>query len=154
MPHLLLALSMLLLLPLRAIPVCAAEVYRWTDEQGRVHFSDRAPQDGTIEASAVAVPVAPAQPDPEMQRERERSRKLLEVWDTERQQRLESEQQASAAAEQRAQRCALLLAHLEETQRSRYLYRASPEGEQEILDDAGRAAYQQQLQTLVDTQCR
>lgn len=38
-----------LIVGLSVIPPVGAEVYRWTDENGKVHFGDRAPQNAPVE---------------------------------------------------------------------------------------------------------
>jgi glutaredoxin len=48
----------LLLMALLAFSVAAQEVYKWTDDQGVVHFSDRKPADAP--AHAVQLEAAPA----------------------------------------------------------------------------------------------
>ena len=40
----------LLLMALLAFSVSAQEVYKWTDDQGVVHFSDRKPADAPAQA--------------------------------------------------------------------------------------------------------
>jgi hypothetical protein len=42
------AARLLLLMPggLFSLPVCP-QLYKWTDEQGRIHYSDKAPAKGT-----------------------------------------------------------------------------------------------------------
>ena len=48
----------LILLCLLAVPVSAAEMYRWVDKDGRVHFSDKPPPDA-VNSNKVTVKEAP-----------------------------------------------------------------------------------------------
>ena len=133
--------------------ISAAQVYRWTDAEGRVHFSDRAPVDTPEDIREIDVPVTPVSPDPELQLQRERGRKLLEVWGAERRQRGQAEQAARASAQQHAQDCADLRAYLEEIQRARYLVRSDDTGQKAALDETERTSYEQQLSELLATHC-
>ncbi len=72
----------LLLMPLLAFSLSAQEVYKWTDDQGVVHFSDRKPADApahtvqleaapaTASASAAPAPVQSAPDEPAATRKR------------------------------------------------------------------------------------
>ncbi|TDM06851.1 MAG: hypothetical protein C4K60_14590 [Ideonella sp. MAG2] len=52
-------LLLLSLLPLAMLSVQAGELYRWTDAQGKVHFSDKPPKTGAGTAQRVEVNVPP-----------------------------------------------------------------------------------------------
>ena len=67
--------STLLLVLTVAAP--AAGVYRWIDERGRVHYTDRPPNPDT-EAKRMTIAPAPGV-DPELSARRERQRRLLEA---------------------------------------------------------------------------
>jgi len=58
-----------LLLALAALPA-QAQIYKWTDANGTVHYSDQ-PQEGQ-KTSALAAPAAPSSPSQDNWRERER----------------------------------------------------------------------------------
>ena len=68
----------------------AEQLYRWTDEQGRVHFSDRAP-DGSVAGEVEALPT-PQFADPGTTPDRY---SVLQQW-----QRLSAERQAQQRARQ------------------------------------------------------
>jgi predicted nucleic acid-binding Zn-ribbon protein len=55
------ALGHALLLTLVAVLLCGAELYKWVDENGVVHYSETPPQDQA--ATAIELAPAPAQPD-------------------------------------------------------------------------------------------
>jgi Domain of unknown function (DUF4124) len=143
---------LLLLCATASLPV-SADVYRWTDADGRVHFGDRAPPTGAaverIEASAGS-----ATTDPELQRHRERSRKLLEVWDAERRDRNEALAAAAVEAAERDQACAQLRAELEQSRQAAYLVRKSADGARGILSSAEREQYERALADALAAHCR
>lgn len=139
------------------LPLCSgavlAEVYRWTDADGHVHFSDQAPQRANGEVREIKVPDSPVQPDPELQRERERGQKLLEVWSAEKRAREDSEQESAAGVAQHEQSCAQLRAHLEELRGARLVIRTEATGERRPLDVDERVGYEKELHELLAAHC-
>jgi len=141
---------LLLLLLCACVPV-RAEIWRWTDAEGRVHFGDRAPQGA--QAQRLEAPAA-ASPDPELARHRERSRKLLEVWDAERRARNEAAATAAAETAGREQACAELRAELARARQAAYLVRRADDGARQILGGAERAQYETTLADAIAAHCR
>ncbi len=143
-----------LLLPCAAASLAAnAEIYRWTDAEGRVHFGDRAPATGAA-VQSIEAPAGSATPDPELQRHRERSRKLLEVWDTERRDRSAAAAAAALETEERDRACAQLRAELERSRHAAYLVHESAAGAREILDSGAREQYERGLADALAAHCR
>ena len=91
-----------LLLVLSAAPLGAAEVYRWVDADGVVHFSDKAPPSGVAEFSrqdVVAEPPTGYDPDQDLYgvaAQQERMQALRE--DMERRREARREREAAAPA--------------------------------------------------------
>lgn len=143
-----------LLLPCAAASLAAnAEIYRWTDAEGRVHFGDRAPATGAA-VQSIEAPAGSATPDPELQRHRERSRKLLEVWDAERRERSAAAAAAAIETGERERACAQLRAELERSRQAAYLVRESAAGAREILDSGERERYERDLADALAAHCR
>jgi Domain of unknown function (DUF4124) len=138
-------------LALATVPV-GAEIYRWTDAAGGVHYSDRAPADGT-DAERIVPPAAAAAPDPELERSRARSRKLLEVWDAERRERDEAAAETAAREREHGQACAQLRAELERSRRATYLFREAQDGAREIVGAEDRARYERELAEAFAAHC-
>lgn len=132
-----------------AIP---AEIYRWTDAGGRVHYSDRAP-DESAGAARIDVPAGGPGPDPELQRQRERSRKLLEVWDAERRERDAAAVAAAERAAQREQVCAQLRAALAEARRANFVLRESEDGARQVMAAEERERYERNLADALAEHC-
>jgi len=88
-----------LLLALAALPV-PAQIYKWTDANGTVHYSDQ-PQDGqkSTALSAPAVP-ASASPSPDNWRERERQSRAKRQVQELAERRTEAVQQAARQSQQ------------------------------------------------------
>ena len=130
-----------------------AEVYRWTDADGRVHFSDRPPEQSSTAAQKLELPRSSAPTDPELEAYRQRTRKLLEVWDEERRLDAEARSAELAEAERRAEQCERLRRKLARTRSARYVYRAGPEGEREIFSAEERTRYEAGLQDMLHRLC-
>lgn len=87
-----------------ALHAGAAQVYRWTDENGQVHFGQRPPPGGGQRMDlSESGPVNTYGDDSGLERRRERERRLLESYEYEREQkkarmaREEEERRAAAA---------------------------------------------------------
>jgi hypothetical protein len=91
-----------------------ADVYKWVDPQGTVHYGDRPPAAGA-DSSTLTLPPAPSN-DPDHRQRILKQRRLLEAFDAE---RAEQDQAAAEAAatrreqEHRCERAALELAKYE-----------------------------------------
>lgn len=132
-----------------------AEVYRWTDGTGRVHFSDREPPGGARNAQALAPPsAAPPRVDPEQQAAREQGRRLLQVWDEERRLRASADRSAAEAAAELALQCERLAAEMHALRASAYVYRRGDDGGRTFLSEAERTEYAAELVALHDEHCR
>ena len=130
-----------------------AEVYRWTDAEGHVHFSDRDPGKAAGRVATAALPETGPGIDPELQEQRERGKKLLQVWDAERLAREQADVAAAAASAAIEQRCAAAAEQLEGIGRAQLLVRKGDDGEPIYLDDAQRRSYVQQLQAWHQQNC-
>jgi hypothetical protein len=106
------ALLLLLILPLMA----SAELYRWTDEEGRVHFGDRAPGDSSSAAERVEVtPPKPIGQGNDLKQINERLNSLRE----QEQERLKAQQeQAQQEARKKEKACKAALKHYNRLQRN------------------------------------
>lgn len=142
------------LLSVAASAAAGAEIYRWTDAQGRVHYGDRVPEDAGRLERIDAPQRQTGQADPELEQHRERSRRLLEVWDAERRERAAAAAEAASRAAEREQSCALLREELENARHSSYLVRRNAQGEREILAADERIRYESQLADVIAAHCQ
>lgn len=137
-----------LLLIVTLLPALAtAEIYRWTDEQGRVHFGQR-PVAG---AETVEVKPQVVERD-EYTREREaRSQRLHDA-------RLEERQQAEATAaaqlEARASECRDLRRRLTQIAEGVKYYRPGANGERIYYSDEETDTARRQLRERIAERCR
>lgn len=136
----------LLLLILLLPALAAAEIYRWTDEQGRVHFGQRPV------AGAEPVQVSPQVVERDAHtREREaRSQRFFDA-------RREERQQAAATADQqreaRAAECRDLRRRLAQVPEGYSYYREGADGERIYYSDEETDAARRQLRTRIAERC-
>jgi hypothetical protein len=152
-------LSALLLLVLAA--PATAELYKWTDSNGRVHFSDTAPaqkQKAEVLKAPVAIPpgapsspaaTAPGTDDADR---RMRERRLTEAWRQEAEQKERDAAEAAAKQAERAAKCADLRNSLQAAE-GRPVYITNANGEKEFLDEATRRQYTDKASRYLQDHC-
>lgn len=142
-----------------AVPLClmflaagaAAQAYKWTDAQGKVHFSDEPPPDRKADKMTIK-PAVPGNPDAAA-RSRDWKTQLEES-------RLrQHQQQKHEATEQRNRqatenRCQSARNDLDTLQRERPVYRVNKDGQREYLEDKDRQAALQRVQDRIAAYCR
>lgn len=80
----------------------AAGVYKWVDEQGKVHYGDRP---GNSNASKIAVPTASPPADKSLSERNAKRDKLLQTMEEERKLKEEDSRKAKQEGAERTQRC-------------------------------------------------
>lgn len=129
----------------------AAQAYKWTDAQGKVHFSDSPPPDRKADKMTLK-PALPENPEA-VARSRDWKTQLEES-----RLRQHQEQKREAAEQNKRQtaenRCQAARRDLDTYKRERPVYRLNKEGQKEYLEDKDRAAAMQRAQDRVDANCR
>ncbi|MCS3903022.1 hypothetical protein J2T55_001039 [Methylohalomonas lacus] len=138
--------TLLLLLPIGA----GAEVYKWVDEQGQVHYGDK-PATGS--AQSLDIDRTPAAPDPEREQRREKRDRLLQQFADERTTARRKAEEQARQKKERERRCEQARQQLWRYEHSQYLYEDTASGERRILDDDERARQEQQLRDYLDAEC-
>ncbi|MGQ7956718.1 DUF4124 domain-containing protein [Pseudomonas sp. SP16.1] len=139
MRHLLLIAS---LLPTLA----TAEIYRWTDAQGRVHFGQRPV------AGAEPVEVKPQVVERDAQT-REREARSQRFYDARRDERQQAAGVAAEQREARAAECRDLRQRLEQIAEGYRYYREGADGERIYYSDEQTDAARRQLRTRIAERC-
>ena len=130
----------------------AAEVYKWVDEQGNVHFGDR-PQGAEVER----VQIRNASPDAQSQ---QRIQQLIESQEAGRQQREQDkqaqEERASqqAAAERHAEYCKQVRKNLETLKIGGRIYKSKTNGDRHYFSSEEMAAEIERLEATIAERCQ
>jgi len=139
------------LLVLVAVPVAALAqgIYRWTDEDGQVHFGDYPVTEGAEKIKGASARAGDSDTIDRLQRQQE----LLDSYEEQRAKK--SEQSAKARKEkiQRAAKCTKAKNRLVHLQQARYIYDQTSTGERRILSDSERAASEANAQGKVNRLC-
>ncbi len=126
----------------------AAEVYKWVDEQGKVHYGDR-PLPGAQSVRLKDVPeVTPIAGEREEKRER-----LLQVFQEQRQEKREQAEAQKKQKEERERNCNLAKDQLRNYERAGYIYDIDKKGNRVIYDEEKQAAAIQQARDAVKQWC-
>ena len=138
---------------LAATAAVHAEVYKWTDANGQVHYSDQ-PQ-GSDNAPIVTPGVTPgsAPASPAGGTAAEQQRKLLNALTTERLEREEQQRVAKAERERRERNCQLARDQLRAYLEAGGLYDLDEQGERRLLTDTERSAAEDAVRTDVEKWC-
>lgn len=139
--------------------VVEAQVYKWVDENGKVHFGDQPPRKKPTSAEKVELKIAPRISNEPVANEADRARRqqqLLKTLSDERQQREEQRAQAKAAKaakERKAAMCKRLAAKRDEMLRANAIYSTNDNGEREYMGEAEGAAYRKELVARYKKEC-
>lgn len=116
------------------VPPATAQVYRWVDDAGQVHYSDKRPTDAERQASdAQSVTFAPGSTAAAAARQ--------------------AEQRAAQASEVQAERCQQARSQLDTYTRAVSLVRTGPDGQDVELLPEERVALIQRAQDKVAAAC-
>ena len=126
-----------------------AEVYKWVDQEGKTHYSDRPVSDN---AEAVDIESRPTDPQRISEMKRARAESLASARESAEQAALEAERQAEEDANyaENCRRAREALAGLQSAQR---YYVQGADGERRYLDESELATRRERAQGDVDKWC-
>lgn len=143
------------LLLLTSLPA-AAEIYQWTDANGRVHFGDKPAGDAkaprpvpATAPRATASPAAPAASDAERA---ERQRRLLQAMAQERADKERQAQEREAREQEQRRKCIELRNTLKDSE-GRLIYTTDDSGVDRYLSEEERVAYIGTLRATLQEHC-
>jgi hypothetical protein len=134
----------------------SAEMYRWVDSQGRVHYSDEPPPAGAKSSKTVTPPPPSYSPSGEAAKP-----KTWQEKDVEFRQRQSTQAEAQAKkekeeadAKQKKQNCEIARKQLQTIESGQRISDINEKGEREYLDDAARQKALEDARRTVDTWCK
>ena len=125
-----------------------AEVYKWVDENGQVHYGDK-PRD-TAEEVQMDKHGSPSASD---ETRFERQQKVLNAFTQERQDKAAAREKAESEQAKIDKQCADARARLEKYKNSRYLYRKAENNDRDILSDEERQQAMKKMQAAIRQRC-
>jgi lysyl-tRNA synthetase class II len=127
----------------------AAEVYKWEDDQGQVHYGRKPPDDG-----AAAIEIKPYHETDQATLKRiEKNKKLLRIFEEERQISKQEAMEARKEEEERRKQCIRAKKALENLNFSGRLYRLNENGEKVFLSEEERNNEKQAIRKQMKKVC-
>ncbi len=127
-------------------------VYQWTDETGRVHFSDRPSHESATEKKLRPTPPNSGQDAIPADRQQRRQR-MLEVYEKDRAEKREAAAQAKEAREKRKQQCLSARVQYENYNNAGSIYEYQESGQRRYLNKEERESYIARLKADVARYC-
>jgi hypothetical protein len=142
-----------LLTAMLSVLACAAqaEIYRWTDANGKVHFSDQPVAHQKAEKVAVKTQTA-GKPDPELEAYRQQAREQIRIADEERQAQFKAAEAAKPAVSQ--QQCAQAKDTLRSSMAASMHYDLDKNGNRVYSSSAEIEAYREKVKRFIAQNCR
>ena len=134
--------------------VVDASVYKWVDENGKVHYGDR-PQGSqpTVEIQVDDAPAVRPSSDDAMSRAEKRER-LLQAMEEDRVEKQEQREKQKAQSQQARQKCNRYRDRMRHYQRASALYNLDKNGNRVYVSDAERTRATKNLQAKINRYCR
>ncbi len=132
-----------------------AEVYRWVDSNGKVHFGDRPPKGQASEMldlpESKSDSETPALSD---QQRMARQKKLVEILEEERMEKENAKREAKEQAEKLAMECTRMKKRLEYMERYNRFYHENEDGTRQYMNDQQADAYRQRRYDQYRQKCQ
>ncbi len=134
-------------------PVSASDIYKWTDEEGNVHFGDR--PTGELPAERLAIASNPTNRSAVQAENTARAEARTEAREAKAAAAAEAptEEELQAAAAERTQKCATLRERMQKLVQSRRLYREDEAGERVYLDESQTIAARAEVEQQISQHC-
>ncbi|WP_373387514.1 DUF4124 domain-containing protein [Pseudomonas alcaligenes] len=137
----------LLFIVLLAPALASAEIYRWTDAQGRVHFGERP---GGANAETVEVKPQVVERDAATL---ERERRTQQFYDARREEQAQAATRAAAARAERHQECSELRRRLAQISEDGRYFSLEANGERRYYSDDEMASARSRLSSRIAERC-
>ena len=151
-PLLIAAAVLIAVLPVNAF----SEVYRWVDEDGKVHFADR-PTGSNAEQVDIKSSDDSLKPDLETEKRLEKQRKLLKVYEEERKEKTfkeaEAREQKRKEEEERVTMCADAKDYKQNAELAGAMYNLDEEGNRVYLNEEEFEAELKRADKLIEEWC-
>ncbi len=135
-----------------SLPIAQAEIYKWVDDNGQVHYSEQAP-DSKRSSKEIHIRHAPQAPLVSPEQRRQQRDNLLRAFDEERQLRNEAKAKKEQDEARSRKNCIWARDKLKNYERATVLYNLDEQGERVYLSDAQRSRSEAKLKSQVEKWC-
>ena len=132
--------------------VVAGEIYKWTDEDGNIHYEDRPIADEVERLNVISRSTDNASVQASIDARREHEVQRMDAR-TQRDEAKQAAAEAKAIAEQREVQCQASRSRMERYLRSRRLYRQDEAGERVYLDEEQIMEAREDTQEMIQKYC-
>jgi hypothetical protein len=147
---------------LLATATVTAQVFKWIDKDGKVHFSDTPPPADAVKGEAKKITISPPSsggasnvPAPKAVAERAKdSAKADEKRKTEAAEKAKREEETERVAKQNEERCREAKRYLSSLETGQPLVRNNDAGERTLMSDAERATEIARAKTATSESCK
>ena len=147
------AIAVALMLAVTAAgPATAGDIFKWTDEDGNVHFEDRPAGENPEKVAIQSKPTNPARVQAMVQSRTDAAAKAAEA-EAAAAPAGPSSEELQAQADARAEKCSTSRAQLQKYVTSRRLYRQDENGERVYLDEDEMQAARERVENQVQDYC-
>ena len=115
------------------VSICHAEIYKWTDENGQVHYGERPKNPDT---KKMEIKSSASKSDGDLEKRREKQKKLLQAYEDERAEKKQQRAEAEKEKRESKQNCASLKDHHKTLKQTNLYYDLDEEGNRVYLDEA------------------
>jgi len=130
----------------------ASDIYKWTDEDGNVHYGDRPDGVQPVRVAIVSQPTDPARVSATVEA-RSQSRAVKKEEEEAAAAAGPSKEELQAEAAERAQKCNTYKAQMQQLVTSRRLYREDENGERIYLDEEETIAARERVENQITEFC-
>ena len=128
-----------------------AEIYKWVDEQGRVHYGDK--PDEQAETIGIKDQTSSTESSSSEAARRKHRQRLLKSMQLERERKQAQREQARTAELEAKQQCTEARQRLSDIASAGFLYRENAQGERMVFTDEERAQVTAQAEAAVKHYC-
>jgi len=138
-----------------AVPIVThAGVYKWVDENGKVHYGDQPKtSEPAVEMKVDDAAPTPSYSDDELSREEKRER-LLQSMEEDRADKQEMREKQKAEKEKNRQKCNRYRDQMRHYERASSLYKLDKDGNRVYMSDGERARATKNLQSNIKKYCK
>ncbi|MEJ2620758.1 MAG: DUF4124 domain-containing protein [Candidatus Thiodiazotropha sp.] len=129
-----------------------AGVYKWTDENGQVHFSDRPVSESSTEVK-IKQPPSSGSPSNSSQQRQQNMRKMLNALEEERSEKREAKLKAKQEREKRKRKCIYAKDRYSSHNRASGIYSYKKDGQRSYLSDDERKSHMKKLKADIERWC-
>ena len=131
----------------------AAEVYKWVDEKGNVHFGDR-PGDSKAEKIDIKESAGSPTVEPGLENRREKQQKLLDLMEEERKEKKEKKAKLKEEKEERKKMCIEAKDYQKSFKEAGAIYDLDDEGNRVFYSKDERKAREKEIADKINKWCK